>query len=123
MVRSLSVLLLVVNTLTLKAPSKICSRQHSKFFLYFSEKTNLDISCESSAKSMIHMKCQDLFSLKKKKKKKKKKKLFAAVVIGALRVNIYSFCLIRQYYRHVSCTPDINIITLSIGTDRPFQTV
>ena len=30
-------------------------------------KINLDISCESSAWQMIHMKCQDLFSLKKKK--------------------------------------------------------
>ena len=58
-----------------------------KFFSYFSEKTSLDISCESSAKQMIHMKCQDLFSLKNKKKKKIKKKLSsAAVVIGALRV-------------------------------------
>ena len=28
---------------------------------FFSEKTSLDISCESSAKQMIHMKCQDLF--------------------------------------------------------------
>ena len=40
---------------------------------------------------MIHMKFQDLFSLKNKKfslKNKKKKKLSsAAVVIGALRVN------------------------------------
>ena len=55
------------------------------FFFFFSEKTSLDISCESSAKQMIHMKCQDLFSLKKKKKKKKKMSS-AAVVIGALRV-------------------------------------
>ena len=70
--------------LTLKAPSKICSRWHSKFFFYISEKTSLDISwessaiCQSSAWQMIHMKCQDLFSLKK-----------SAVVIGALRVNLY----------------------------------
>ena len=35
---------------------------------------------------MIHMKCQDLFSLKNKKKNKKKLSS-AAVVIGALRVN------------------------------------
>ena len=41
-------------------------------FIYFlfSEKISLDISYESSAWQMIHMKCQDLFSLKKKKKKK-----------------------------------------------------
>ena len=40
------------------------------FFIYlfiiffFLEETSLDISCDSSAKQMIHMKCQDLFSLK-----------------------------------------------------------
>ena len=39
------------------------------FFFFFSEKTSLDISSESSAKQMIHMKCEDLFSLKNKKKK------------------------------------------------------
>ena len=38
------------------------------FFFFFSEKTSLDISCESSVWQMIHMKCQDLFSLKNKKK-------------------------------------------------------
>ena len=43
------------------------------FFFYFSEKTSLDISCESSAWQTIDMKCQDMFSLKKKKKKKKTK--------------------------------------------------
>ena len=48
--------------LTLKAPCKICIRQHFDFFLfitiYFSEKISFDISCESSAWLMIHMKCQ-----------------------------------------------------------------
>ena len=33
-------------------------------FIYMKEKTSPDISYESSAKQMIHMKCQDLFSLK-----------------------------------------------------------
>ena len=33
----------------------------------FSEKTSLDISCESSAWQTIHMKCQNLLSLKIKK--------------------------------------------------------
>ena len=54
---------------TLKVPSKICSRWHSTylfFFFFFSEKLSLGISCESSAKQMIHMKCQDLLSLEKK---------------------------------------------------------
>ena len=34
------------------------------FFFNFSKKTSLDISCELSAWQMIHMKYQDLFSLK-----------------------------------------------------------
>ena len=55
-----------------------------KFFFYFSEKTSLDISCELSAKQTIHIKCQDLFSLKNKKNYLS----FATVVIGAIRVNI-----------------------------------
>ena len=55
--------------LTTKVPSKICSRRHFKIYLYiylfiFSEKISVDISCESSARQMIHLKCQDLFSLK-----------------------------------------------------------
>ena len=77
-----SLTLLMQNKLTLKAPSKICSRRHSNF--YFLEKTSLDISCESSAKQTIHMKCQDLFSLKKNLKKL----LSAAVVVGTLKVKI-----------------------------------
>ena len=57
------------NLLTLKAPSKVCSRRHSKIFIfYFSEKTSLDISCELSAWQTIHMKCQNLFSSENKKK-------------------------------------------------------
>ena len=80
----------VIKLLTLKAPNKICSRQHSKIFIfYFSEKTSLDISCESSAWQMIHMKCQDLFSSENKKKKSKLSS--ALVVIGALSVK---FCKI-----------------------------
>ena len=56
------------------------------FFFYFSEKTSPDISCESSAKQMIHMKChQDLLSLKNKKNNKNWSS--AAVVIGVLSVN------------------------------------
>ena len=36
------------------------------FFFIFQRKKSPDISCESSALQMIHMKCQDLFSLKEK---------------------------------------------------------
>ena len=56
---------------------------------YFSQKTSVDISCESSVKQQIHMKCQDLFSMKKKKKKKNRylKVLSAAVVNDVFMVN------------------------------------
>ena len=37
------------------------------FFYYFSEK-NIDILCESSARQMIHKKCQALFSLENEQK-------------------------------------------------------
>ena len=57
------------------------------YFFLFSEKTSLDVSCESSAWQTIHMKCQDLFSLKKKKKKKN---IFECdllqILLGTLRV-------------------------------------
>ena len=55
------------------------------FFFYFSEKTSLDITCESSAKQTIHMNCQDLFSLKNKQNIKM---LSAAVVIGTVMVKM-----------------------------------
>ena len=45
--------------LTLKAPSKICSRRHLILF-HFSQKTSRDISCESFAKQKIHIDCQVL---------------------------------------------------------------
>ena len=46
-----------------------CSRQQfiyivHIFFLLFLRETSLDISCELSARQTIHMKYQDLFSLK-----------------------------------------------------------
>ena len=49
-------------------------------------KTNLDISCESSAKQTIHMKYQDLFSLKNIKIKILECHLLQ-ILLGALRVN------------------------------------
>ena len=57
----------VVRRLTLKAPGKICSRRHSRFFLFFfflnfSWKLSLDISCEMSTWQTIHMKCRLSFS-------------------------------------------------------------
>ena len=76
--------------LTLEAPSKVCSRRHSKFF-HFSYKISLEISYELSAWQTIHMKCQDLFS--EKKKYIYSKVLSAAVVTDTLRVkrNLYSY--------------------------------
>ena len=52
-------------------------------FFYFSVKTSLDISCELSARQIIHMEFHDLLSLKKKKKLSS-----AVVVIGTLMVNM-----------------------------------
>ena len=56
--------------LTLKVPITTAADDNFFYFIffYFSEKTSLDISCESSAWQTIHLKCQDLFSLKNKKK-------------------------------------------------------
>ena len=70
--------------LTLKVPSKICSRQFFFFFFFFSEKISLDIS-ELSAKQTIHMICQGLFHLKNKKKTTYFEMSSAAVVISSLR--------------------------------------
>ena len=36
-------------------------------FFYFSEETDLEITCKLSARQMIHMKCQYLLYLKNKK--------------------------------------------------------
>ena len=73
--------------LILKASTKICSRQQSKifilFFLFVRENKSWYFMW---IKQMIHMECQDLFSLKDKKKSKLS---VAAVVIGTLRVKIY----------------------------------
>ena len=62
----------LVICLTLKAPVTTAADDNFFyiFFFYFSEKTSLDISCESSAWQMIHMKCQLVFSEKIKKNKK-----------------------------------------------------
>ena len=54
------------------------------FFLFSEKKTRLDISCESSAWQKIHMKCQDLFSLKNINKNLECHLL--QILLGALRV-------------------------------------
>ena len=55
------------------------------FIYFFLEKTSPDISCELSAKQTIHMKCQDLFSLKNEKKNLGCRLL--QILLGTLRVN------------------------------------
>ena len=71
------------------------------FFFLFSEKTSLDISCESSAKQTIHMECQDLFSWQTIHMKcqdlfsLKKKMSSAAALIGALMVNMHTHSPLR----------------------------
>ena len=60
------------------------------FLVFFSEKTSLDISCESSAWQTIHMKCQDLFSLNNKKNLECR---LLQILLGALRVNTIIFLI------------------------------
>ena len=50
--------------LALKVPTQLQQTTFWNLFIPFSEKIWLDISCESSAWQMIHMKFQALFSLK-----------------------------------------------------------
>ena len=108
--------------LTLKAPSKICSRQQSKllfFLFYFSEKTSLDISGESSAKQTIHMKCQDRFSLKNNKKKMSS----TVDMIGAFRVNVKCLCEPFEFRRCISNLSFVTSQSLENGCihDRYFE--
>ena len=71
--------------LTLKEPIRTAAENiHKYFFIFFSEKIRLDISCESSARQRIHMKLQALFSLKIKVKKLKCHLL--QFLFGVLRV-------------------------------------
>ena len=55
------------------------------FFVFYSflEKIRLDMSCESSAKQTVHMKCQALFSLNNNKKMRMPS---AVIVTGMLKV-------------------------------------
>ena len=60
----------LIYLLTLKLPITTAAEDNFHIllllFFHFSEKISLHISCESFSKQRIHMKCQDLFSLKKK---------------------------------------------------------
>ena len=57
-------MLSILRNINLKSTNRKCSTRQFLFHFYFLQKTNLDISCESSAKQTNHMKFQDLFSLK-----------------------------------------------------------
>ena len=58
------------NRLTFKAPiTTAADGIYKYFFILFSEKIILDISCESSARQRIHMEHQALFPFKDKSKK------------------------------------------------------
>ena len=84
--------------LTLKAP--ITTKADNNFdFFFFLKKIGLDISSESSAWQTIHMKYQDLFSLKNKKIKILECPLLQ-IWLGALRVNnsILLFVDVSIYY-------------------------
>ena len=54
------------------------------FFHYFSQKICFEISSESSAWQTIHMKCQEIFSLKNKKKKECH---LLQILLGGLKAN------------------------------------
>ena len=52
-----------------------CSRQHSEdFYFYCSKQIRFNISCELSVRERIHIKYQDLISLKKQQQQQKKQK-------------------------------------------------
>ena len=53
--------LLFSNVLTFQAQAKFVVES----FLIFSVKISLDISCESSAKQKVHLKCQDFIFFEK----------------------------------------------------------
>ena len=61
-------IIFIISTKYIKAPITTAADDIYKyFFIVFSEKIRLDISCESSARQRIHMKNQALFSLKDKR--------------------------------------------------------
>ena len=65
--KSFDVILVCEHIWSIKCQAKFVVDDNLNLFSLFSEKTSVDILCELSAK-MIHMKCQDLFSVANKKK-------------------------------------------------------
>ena len=96
---------ITANKLTLKAPSKICSRQHLIFFyllLFIFRENKLDISCESSAS--LADDSQEISRLHSRKKKYVKL-FFTAAVTGALKVyEVISFTLSGFFFFSAALT-------------------
>ena len=84
----------IIQNLTLKAPSKICSRRHLFFFLIFQRKQVLIFHVNHLPSIQFTWKIRLVF-FEKLKKKKNFKMSSAVVVIGALRVN--SLFVLRFY--------------------------
>ena len=60
--------IVVIGALRVKAPITTAADDILIFFLYFSKKISLDISCESSSKQTIDTVYEDLMCLKNDKK-------------------------------------------------------
>ena len=72
------------------------------FFFYFSEKLRLNISCESSARQMIHMKYQILFSLKNNNINFRMSS--AAILLSALWINMIQWFYMWKARLWSDCT-------------------
>ena len=59
----------MTGTLRVKEPVTTAADDTFNFFSFFVSKTNVDISCDSSAKQMIHMKCHNLLSFLRREAK------------------------------------------------------
>ena len=81
--------------LTVKRQSQLQKTIFYYFFFIF-QKKQVNISCESSAKQKIHMKCQDLFSLKKKQQQNSECHLLL-ILLGALRIKTFPVKLSMVY--------------------------
>ena len=80
-------LLEIIALLMLKVLITTTADNTDCFLNYVPEKIRLNISCESSARRMIHIKWQVLFSLKITKKKNNFRILSAANLLSTLSLN------------------------------------
>ena len=102
-------LLLFQDITTLKVLNKILADISLMFSNYFSEKIRLGISCELSARQMIYMKCQALYSSKiYEKNLKKKKKMIKKIKISSATFGI---SLLGLVYAKIIVTGIVVIIS------------